>query len=367
MNMFKRSVWGSVFVLLLSATATAADKQGPPLVVSLKTIDGSSLTGLVEADAEQPAKLPTARLVPWDQISAVRFVDDRRQAEITLKDGEAVRGRIVSKKVQLTTVIGRLAVPWEKIAELTVDRPPKVPDELIESPTPRCPIRFEVTLHDGSRVLGTPQRDAANLHSAAGRFEVPWARVRKVSFHDDHETSTFELWNGDKLVGCVDWQAVILSTGLGPVHVSAVHTEAIRLSLGGIDLVEKPYKSADGDRYFLGALKGAVPRRILGRTYPRSQFIGAHAGGRIEYRFEKPVCEFHAFLALYESYHGTKGNVIFKLETEEGQVFASRPIRHFQLEEVYVRFKPTKKLVLITDPNGSNQEDWSVWLRPEVR
>ena len=50
-----------------------------------------------------------------------------------------------------------------------------------------------------------------------------------------------------------------------------------------------------------------------------------------------------------------------------GQVFASRPIRHFQLEEVYVRFQPTRKLVLITDPNGSNQEDWSVWLRPEVR
>jgi hypothetical protein len=34
---------------------------------------------------------------------------------------------------------------------------------------------------------------------------------------------------------------------------------------------------------------------------------------------------------------------------------------------VYLCFQPTRKLVLITDQNGSNQEDWSVWLYPEVR
>jgi hypothetical protein len=39
---------------------------------------------------------------------------------------------------------------------------------------------------------------------------------------------------------------------------------------------------------------------------------------------------------------------------------------NFQQEEVYVRFRPTRKLILITDQNGSAHEDWSVWLRPEA-
>ena len=70
---------------------------------------------------------------------------------------------------------------------------------------------------------------------------------------------------------------------------------------------------------------------------------------------------------MYQSYCAKKGDVIFKLETDDGLVYASRPIRNFQQEEVYVRFRPTRKLILITDQNGSTHEDWSVWLRPEAR
>ena len=54
-------------------------------------------------------------------------------------------------------------------------------------------------------------------------------------------------------------------------------------------------------------------------------------------------------------------------ETAEGEIFKSRPIRNAHREDVYLRFAPTRKLVLITDQNGSPDEDWSVWLRPEVR
>ena len=70
---------------------------------------------------------------------------------------------------------------------------------------------------------------------------------------------------------------------------------------------------------------------------------------------------------MYHSYCAKKGNVIFKLETDDGLVYTSRPICNFQQEEVYVRFRPTTKLVLITDQNGSTHEDWSVWLYPEAR
>lgn len=126
-------------------------------------------------------------------------------------------------------------------------------------------------------------------------------------------------------------------------------------------------KSATGNRHFLSSIKSTLPRRIRGRTFPAPQLIEAHASGRIEYVFEEPVQEFHTIIAMYESYCAKKGNVIFKLETEDGLVYASSPIRNFQQEEVYVRFRPTKRLVLITDQNGSVDEDWSVWLRPEAR
>jgi hypothetical protein len=64
---------------------------------------------------------------------------------------------------------------------------------------------------------------------------------------------------------------------------------------------------------------------------------------------------------------GPKGSVVFRVETDEGEVFASRLIRNLDHDEVYVRFRPSRRLVLVTDPCGSNQEDWAVWVRPEAR
>ena len=100
---------------------------------------------------------------------------------------------------------------------------------------------------------------------------------------------------------------------------------------------------------------------------PASQFIEAHASGRIEYEFDTPITEFRAIAAMYESYAAHKGRVIFRVETEHGEICSTRAIRNLQREEIYARFAPAKKLILITDQNGSADEDWSVWLRPEVR
>jgi len=357
----------ALVVVVCGAAVAEAGKMGPPPVVSLKTVDGSSLTGLIDREAQQHAELEGARLIRWEHIRSVAFPKDRREAVIALQEGEMLRGRIVSRVVPLTTVVGSLSVPWDEIAELSVDPQREVPAALTAEPAPRAAIRFEIALRDGSSVLGTPGAKAAKFHGSVGRVEVPWTRVRKVNFHEDRETSTLEFWNGDKLVGCVDWGACPLSSGLGEIRVSTVHTKSIALSLGGVDLVAEPYASVTGDRYFLGGVQSSRTRRIGGRWYPPTQFIDAHAGGRIEYLFDEPVSEFHAVAGMYESYCAKKGSVIFKLETDEGQVFASRLIRNSQQEEVYVRFPPTRKLVLITDPNGSNQEDWSVWLRPEAR
>jgi hypothetical protein len=305
--------------------------------------------------------------VPWSQIRSVTFSDDRQQAMITGEDGEKLEGRIVSASVRLKTVLGEFSIPWTKITELQVDPYRQVPDCLTHRPRPPRPVQFEITLRDGSWLLATPDSGQTKLYSDLLEFDLPWARVRKVVFDDSEQACRFEFWNGDVVKGHVQWKTVRLSSGLGPVYVVPKHTESVKLSLGGIDLVNKPYASATGNRHFLHALKNTQPMRVRGRVVPASQLICAHASGQIEYVFDQPVREFHGILTMWQSYCAKKGNVIFKLQTDEGLVYASRPIRNFDEEEVYVRFRPTRRLLLITDQNGSVDEDWSVWLRPEVR
>lgn len=154
---------------------------------------------------------------------------------------------------------------------------------------------------------------------------------------------------------------------MGTVHLSTVAAARIEVSLGGIDLVEKPYASASGNRFFMGAVQSSRPKRIGGRLRPPAQFIEAHASGRIEFEFDEPVTEFRAIATMYESYCAHKGRVIFKVETEHGPVHTTRSLRNLEREEIYARFAPAKKLILITDQNGSADEDWSVWLWPEAR
>lgn len=328
---------------------------------------GSSLTGIVETGAIQVTTSYARVELPTDCIQEIRFDEAHELATVSITNGDRISGSIDSETLEFVGVAGTLRAPWKEVAALEI--PPESPslEDALFRPAPTKTIRFEVTLRDGSWVLGTPEVHDATVYGVFGKIRLAWALVEKVTFHSDLETCTLELWSGDTIVGCIDWKALTLTTGLGPVHISTVATEKIELTLGGLDLVEHGYESASGNRYFLGALEHTDPKRIRGRTYPRSQFIEAHASGRVEYAFEEPIREFHAVLAMYESYCATKGKVIFKVETEHGPQYASPPIRNFEQEEVYLRFPPSRKLVLITDEAGSTHEDWSVWLQPEVR
>jgi len=102
-------------------------------------------------------------------------------------------------------------------------------------------------------------------------------------------------------------------------------------------------------------------------TYEESLegIAASHALGQFVYEFPRTITEFRSTLAVTSQ--GDIGNVIFKVETEEGVVYTSDPITPKKPGDVHLRFKPTKKLVLITDPNGSDQRDHSIWLHPAVR
>lgn len=357
-----------VGVLLSLATdpASAEGRLASPALI-LRTTDGSSLTCQIETETVPVVASYGRVTLSGCRIQDVRFEEDRSLARVSLLDGDRISGRIESEKVDVLTVIGRLSIPWKRVVGVKAARAGMLRQEVTDQPRPLKPVRFEITLRDGTWVQGTPVNKRATFHGAPGKVRLPLGHVRQIVFHDDLETCTVRMWNEDKLVGCIDWSTCAVSTGLGTVHLSTVDTLQVDLSLGGIDLVAKPYSKAAGNGAFKQCLDGTGPKRIQGRTVPRSEFIEAHASGRIEYLFDEPVREFRAILTMYESYSATKGNVIFRVETDRGEVFASRPIRNAQREDVYVRFPPARKLVLITDQNGSRDEDWAVWLRPEAR
>ncbi|WP_367872582.1 NPCBM/NEW2 domain-containing protein [Luteolibacter sp. Populi] len=132
------------------------------------------------------------------------------------------------------------------------------------------------------------------------------------------------------------------------------------------------WKKTEGSEHFFRNLEkpdGAVAvndQRLNARDY-----IFAHASGRIEYEFDKPVTEFRASACLADLV--VKGNsnqsgVYFSIETAEGQVFRSKLISGSNpMEKVEISFNPSKKLVLIVDDNRDDRGDWSLWVNPQYR
>lgn len=123
-------------------------------------------------------------------------------------------------------------------------------------------------------------------------------------------------------------------------------------------------KDADGGEWFFKLYNHNEDITIDGEEYKREEFISAHAPSRITWNFERPITAFRARLALNPK---KPGNVIFRVETDGGKIFASKPVIQKLSRNVNLTFKPTRTLVLITDTNGDISNDHSVWLRPEIR
>jgi hypothetical protein len=106
---------------------------------------------------------------------------------------------------------------------------------------------------------------------------------------------------------------------------------------------------------------------VNGREFPPGQFLWMHAPKRVVYTFEQPITQFRSGIALRDG--GSMGNVTFQVETDSGLVFQSMPIAHrsTNYSKFTIEFPPTTKLILTTQPNGPNYEDWAMWLSPQVR
>lgn len=139
------------------------------------------------------------------------------------------------------------------------------------------------------------------------------------------------------------------------------------LSLHGVK-----WKAAGGSPHFLRNLKKPDGKVSFdgSRLKPRD-YLFAHASGRIEYEFDKPITDFRASACLADEVTKTGTNqsgVYFFIETAGGEVFRSKLISASNpVEKIEISFEPSKKLVLIVDDNRDDRSDWSLWLNPEYR
>lgn len=125
--------------------------------------------------------------------------------------------------------------------------------------------------------------------------------------------------------------------------------------------------SFKGGEYFERLLTGRKkPVMVGGAEYQPDDFIYTHAPGRVEYEFGLAITSFRATLCLEDS--SSQGNVTFKIETDAGEIYKSKVLKNGdKLDNVDLTFKPTRKLVIVVDNNGSDAEDWSLMLKPEYK
>lgn len=139
---------------------------------------------------------------------------------------------------------------------------------------------------------------------------------------------------------------------------------------GWKNLTQEEPDAVRGSEYFIKWMKNTEAKQIAGETVPADEFIFAHATGRIEYRFRQPITQFRCKIALLDENNGKTndvGEVIFVVESDDGEVFRSEPVLPGSVQEIDLTFEASKHLILITDDGGVAFSDWSVWLHPEVQ
>jgi hypothetical protein len=80
-------------------------------------------------------------------------------------------------------------------------------------------LQLEVSLMDGSRVIGVPGVEALDLRTDFATIRLPLALVREWNRSADGTNGTFSLRNGDRLTGALDASEIPLATLFGKFAV----------------------------------------------------------------------------------------------------------------------------------------------------
>jgi len=123
------------------------------------------------------------------------------------------------------------------------------------------PLRLELSLTDGSYIIGTPAVSALPVQTAYASMELPLVQLVALTSGDDRETVTLDLQNGDKLQGIIKLAAIKLDTAFGRVTVGREHWRELRVLLPGQALSEALKQGLVLDFAFDRDEEGKVPDR----------------------------------------------------------------------------------------------------------
>ncbi len=106
----------------------------------------------------------------------------------------------------------------------------------------------------------------------------------------------------------------------------------------------------------------AAPDLKLAEKYAKASKL-AHATSSFEYDLDRKVTELKTGLWMH-----APGNVLFIVRADGQEVLRKNIIGPTEkVEFVQSEFKPARKLEFITDMNGENTNDWSVWVMPQAK
>jgi len=91
----------------------------------------------------------------------------------------------------------------------------------VAADAPAAEIRVAVELSDGSKMIGIPGVATISVKSEIGKLDVPLAKVKSMSFREDHEGITVILINGDQFSGTHSLGRLELKTIVGSVTIDA--------------------------------------------------------------------------------------------------------------------------------------------------
>lgn len=92
---------------------------------------------------------------------------------------------------------------------------------------PTNEVRLIADLADGSRIVGEPLVAAVAIRTELGAIQVPLAKVRTLTFREDHEGVAIDLANGDHLTGTHEVGKLQLKTAFGTVAIDSAFLRRI--------------------------------------------------------------------------------------------------------------------------------------------
>ncbi|MFC1461199.1 NPCBM/NEW2 domain-containing protein [Verrucomicrobiota bacterium] len=279
--------------------------------------------------------------------------------------------------------IGAL-VPWERSESpsLSSDATPESSTIKPESSTIKVPpLRLAIDLVDGSRVIGVPRIKSIPVQSSYAKMDIPLKQIVSIKFHDDHETASIDLQNGDKLKGVLeDLQPLALETIFGKVSIGIEHVQGFRIKTRtGISLLgNAPTKvdaSVGSDYYATSRTHDPTKHRILGLMDPRAgkvvqqfdEWIFLHStsatkAASVLYEFAVPVLKFNGTIQTV-SKHGKVKYAIYA----DGKLVYDTVLHAAQgPRQISVSLDKCRSLKLEVGSAGEQDGSWGVWGDPRI-